>query len=342
MSSEKFFNTELLNIKLRHNDALLPTAAALLYILAMYCGGFYLLIQAGWWSWPVGILAVAHAMVIAAYMVHECAHNAVFKEMRHNAALGRALLWISGACYGDYEAIRHKHMRHHIDRADVIAVDYRELLQRYPLLQRLLVALEAIYIPAIDCLMHGLVITLPFTNKNYASQRRRVLTCLVIRSALLMILLYYCWSAFVGYLLAYLLFEIVMRTMDMHQHTFEVFINLNEPRDKVLFDNDYEQRNTFSNTLGRGVLSNLLVLNFGYHNAHHEKPTQPWYRLPALDRELFGVITKQHLCFRDIVKSYQQFRVRRVMHADHGDLATDNGQGIGFVGVLGVSFLTAI
>jgi len=327
---------------LRHNDAFLPTAAALSYVAACYCGGFYLLMLARWWSWPLGVLAVAHGMVIAAYMVHECAHNAVFKEMKHNAALGRALLWISGACYGDYEAIRHKHMRHHIDRADVIAIDYRELLHRYPRLQRLLVTLEKFYIPAIDCLMHVLIMTLPFTHEAYRSQRRRVINCLIIRGMLLLTLLYYAWPAFVGYVLAYLLFEIVLRTMDMHQHTFEVFINLNEPRDKVLFDGDYEQRNTFSNTLGRGVFANLLVLNFGYHNAHHEKPTQPWYRLPGLDREMFGAATKQHLSFRDVANSYRRFRVQRVMHADHADLAGDGQRGIGFVGVLGVSFLTAI
>jgi omega-6 fatty acid desaturase (delta-12 desaturase) len=38
----------------------------------------------------------------------------------------------------------------------------------------------------------------------------------------------------------------------------------------------------------RYELPNWLVLNFGYHNAHHAKPTAPWYRLPALHRELFG------------------------------------------------------
>lgn len=334
----------MLNFKLRHNDALGPTGAVLLYILTTYCGGFALLIMARWWSWPLGVLAVAHSMVIASYLVHECAHNAVFLDAKPNALLGRALLWFNGACYGDYEAIRHKHLRHHFDRADVIAIDYRELLQRWPLLQRAIVALEAAYVPAVDCLMHALVVTLPFTMAAYQSQRQRVLTCLAVRGALLLALLIYAWPAFVGYLLAYLLFEIVLRTMDMHQHTFEVFINLDKPRDKVLFDRDYEQRNTFSNTLGRGVVANLLVLNFGYHNAHHESPIQPWYRLPALDRELYGADATQRVSFRQVVKSYANRRVRRVMNADHGDAhaADTANQGVDFTGVLGVSFLTAI
>lgn len=327
-------------IQLRHSDALLPTIAALLYVLTLYGGGFALLIHAQWWSWPLGVVCVAHSMVIAAYLVHECAHNAVFMHAQHNAALARALLWINGGCYGDYEAIRHKHMRHHIDRADVIAIDYRELLHRRPLLRRLIVALEAMYVPAVDCLMHALIIALPFTSPTFRAQRRRVCICLSARAAMLLALLMYAWPAFIGYLIAYLLFETVLRTMDMHQHTFEVFINLNKPSGNVLFDRDYEQRNTFSNTLGRGA-ANLLVLNFGYHNAHHEKPTQPWYRLPALDRELFGAGTSQKIYFRAVIKSYRSRRIARVMNASHHNIGSGN-QVIDFVGVLGVSFLTPI
>ncbi|MDB6060979.1 MAG: fatty acid desaturase [Verrucomicrobiaceae bacterium] len=334
----------MLNIKFRHSDGFWPTFLALFYVATMYIGGFALLINSHWLGWLFGVFAVAHSLVIASYLVHECAHNAIFIDAKHNEVLGRALLWINGACYGDYAAIRHKHMRHHVDRADVIAVDYRELLLRHCWLQKIIVALESIYVPAVDCLMHALVIVLPFSTPTYRTQRRRIIICTAVRGAALLALLIYAWPAFVGYLFAYLLFEVVLRTMDMHQHTFEVFTNLDKPRDQVLFDHDYEQRNTFSNTLGRGVLTNLLVLNFGFHNAHHEKPTLPWYRLPALDRELFCADTPQSISFLDIIESYRSFRIQRVMNADHGDLANDGNQPqqIGFVGVLGVSFLTAI
>ncbi|MFT3931768.1 MAG: fatty acid desaturase [Spongiibacteraceae bacterium] len=331
-------------MKMRYDDGLLPTAAALVYVLVMYIGGFALLLDAQWWSWPLGVLAVAHAMVIASYMIHECAHGAVFMKSQHNALLGRALLWINGASYGDYEAIKHKHMRHHFDRADVIAIDYREILQRHPLLSKLIVTLERIYIPAIDCLMHALVIILPFTDERYRAQRKRVLISLCARSSLLLALALYSWMAFAGYIVAYLLFEVVLRTMDMHQHTYEVFINLDQQRDAVKFDKacrdkNYEQRNTYSNPLGKGLLANWLVLNFGFHNAHHEKPSAPWYRLPAIDHELN--YAEQEFDFTDVLRSYHQHRLTRVLNTDHGD--TKNiADGIGFVGVLGVSFLTAI
>jgi len=323
---------------MRYEDGWLPTAAVLVYVVLMYVGGFALLLHASWWSWPLGVLAVAHAMVIAAYMIHECAHGAVFMDTKHNEMLGRALLWINGASYGDYAAIKHKHMRHHFDRADVIAIDYREILQKHSLLRKLIIALERVYIPAIDCLMHALVIVLPFTDARYRTQRKRVLISLAVRGMLLTLLCIYSWLAFIGYLVAYLLFEMVLRTMDMHQHTYEVFINLDQPRDAVKFDRDYELHNTYSNPLGSGAIANWLVLNFGFHNAHHDKPSAPWYRLPALDRELN--YAEQEFDFLDVLSSYRRHRRERVLNTDTHTLG--DGDGIGFVGVLGVSFLTAI
>jgi fatty acid desaturase len=329
-------------LKMRYPDALLPTTAVLLYVVAMYFGGFALMIHATWWSWLLGMFAVAHAMIVASYLVHECAHGAVFMDARLNERLGRVLLWINGASYGDYAAIKHKHMRHHFDRADVIAIDYRDLLQRSPLLQKSIIALEHLYVPAVDFLMHALVIALPFSDERYRAQRRRVLINLVVRGALLIGLLVYAWPAFLGYLLAYMLFETMLRIMDMHQHTFEVFINLDQPRDAVKFDRDYEQRNTYSNTLGSSVIANLLVLNFGFHNAHHAKPSSPWYRLPAIERDLGDAAQKQKFRFLNILRSYHRHRLARVLNSDQGDGQRAADDGIGFVGVLGVSFLTAI
>ena len=85
---------------------------------------------------------------------------------------------------------------------------------------------------------------------------------------------------------------------------------------------------------------NLLVLNFGYHNAHHHKPIMPWYRLPAQHREMFGEDSGPVLPFRNLLKAYHEYRVPRILNEDEGDV---NGleRGRRFVGVDGVSFLTA-
>lgn len=59
----------------------------------------------------MGVLLLAHALVIAAYLVHECAHNTLFTGLYWNAPPWAILLWFTGACYGRYEDIRHKHFR---------------------------------------------------------------------------------------------------------------------------------------------------------------------------------------------------------------------------------------
>ncbi|HCK28595.1 MAG TPA: fatty acid desaturase, partial [Alcanivorax sp.] len=78
---------------LRHSDALVPNLLVLAYILLGYVGGWLLMAQPGWLLPALGVLACGHAMVIAAYLVHDCAHNALFKKVEHNTRLGRALNW---------------------------------------------------------------------------------------------------------------------------------------------------------------------------------------------------------------------------------------------------------
>ena len=296
-------------------------------------------------SWLVNIPATlwfAHALVIAAYLVHECAHNTIFADNRWNARLGAVLLWLTGASYGRYEDIRHKHFRHHVDRADVVAFDFRRFLPQYPRLLRGIQRLEWAYIPAVDLMMHALVIVLPFRLAARRDRRARMLAVLAIRGALFAALAILSLKALLLYALAYLLFLHVMRFMDVHQHTYEVWETLERPRvsQDERFDRDYEHRNTFSNPVSwRHPWLNLLTLNFGYHNAHHVRPTAPWYRLPALHRELFGTDTGQALAFRELLASYHRHRVARVLNGDDPDsrVATQPV----FAGVVGVSFLTA-
>lgn len=334
-----------MSFKLRYDDGFWPNTLALGYVLCAYGGGFALLLSGSWLAFVPGILLLGHAMAIAAYLIHECTHNTLFAEAADNARLGSLLAWVTGACYGDYADLRLKHVRHHVDRADVVSFDYRKLLTEHRGLQRVVEALEWAYIPAVDILMHGFVLSAPFINPVYRRNRGRAIASLLIRGAVLAALLWWAPIAFAGYLLAYLLFITIMRTMDMHQHTFDVFVSpLADARPPQRQDRAFEQRNTFSNTLGHHPLMNLLVLNFGYHNAHHEKPNAPWYRLPALHRELFGEGNAQRLPFRNVLRCYHRYRVERVMSEETGDAPVGEGseKGMAFVGVYGVSFLTAL
>jgi fatty acid desaturase len=326
----------------RQADALLPNVAVFAYVLAGYGLGLAALLAESGWLNVVGVLLLAHAMVIAAYLIHECAHNTLFTDPRHNARLGSLLMWLTGACYGRYEDLRHKHFRHHVDRADVVAFDFRPGLERYRRLLWLMQRLEWCYIPAVDLMMHALVIILPFRLSARRDRRARVLTVLAIRAALFGLLAWVSLQALLWYALAYMLFLHVMRFMDVHQHTYEVWETLERARGSQddRFDRDYEHRNTYSNLISvRHPWLNLLVLNFGYHNAHHVRPTAPWYRLPRLHAELFGDDRAQLLPFSRLLRSYHHYRVARVLNGDPPGM--DVGDGRDFVGVVGVSFLTA-
>ncbi|WP_455198213.1 fatty acid desaturase family protein [Kaarinaea lacus] len=328
---------------LRYDDGFWPNLWALLYVLTGYAAGWWLFFTDSILLYPLGVLLVAHSMVIAAYLLHECAHGTIFKDNDWNANLGRVLMWFTGACYGTYEEIRHKHFRHHVDKADVVAFDYRPRLARYPALVKVMQLLEWLYIPALEIMMHLLVIVLPFTMDNRRHKRKHVLTVLAIRAVIFTTIFYIQPVAILLYVVAYLLFLTVMRFMDVHQHTYEIFETLDEPRDARAkqFDRVYEQRNTFSNLISRRYpWLNLLVLNFGYHNAHHKKPTIPWYRLPDLHHQLYGDDQQQMFPFINLLKSYHQYRVPRMLNADEGDIEGLE-KGRRFIGVDGVSFLTA-
>jgi fatty acid desaturase len=283
-------------------------------------------------------------MVIAAYMVHECAHNTVFRNNKSNARLGALLNWITGSCYSAYEDIRHKHFRHHRDRADVVAFDYRPRLASRKGWLTVMRLLEWLYIPAVEIMMHLLVLITPFVLPSRRHRRTRVIAVLLVRLVIFSVLIWHAPQVAFFYPLAYLMFLTVMRFMDTHQHTYELYETLEQARGEEVeqADREFEQRNTFSNLLStKHPWLNLLVLNFGYHNAHHLKPMAPWYRLPALHKEAFGDRCAQSLPMGNLLSAYHRYRVPRMLNADPCDSDVVKGKGVNFIGVDGVSFLTA-
>ncbi|PZR51402.1 MAG: fatty acid desaturase, partial [Stutzerimonas stutzeri] len=87
---------------------------------------------------------------------------------------------------------------------------------------------------------------------------------------------------------------------------------------------------------------NLLLLNFSFHNAHHEKPVAPWYRLPKLHAELYGSTYNQVIPMRKLLGSFHRYRVRRVLDDDYGVVSEGPNKADNFYGAVGVSFLTAV
>ena len=326
----------------RYEDALLPNALAWTYMFTAYLFGLTAILADALWINILGVLFLAHSMVIAAYFIHECAHDSLFKKNRYNQMFGELLLWMTGSSYSDYKAVRHKHVRHHMDRADIVSFDFRTRLQAYPKVLKLIEILEWFYIPALEILMHALVIILPFVKTNRKHLRSRIIIVLILRFAFFAYLASISMKVLVFYPVAYMIFLTVMRFMDAHQHTYDLHETLDQKcGDEVKqYDNAFEKRNTYSNIISlKYPWLNLLVLNFSFHNVHHDQQMQPWYRLPKLHSKLYGKDETQVLSFSNLLKSYHRYRMARLINSDAVD--TDVHKGRDFIGVAGVSLLTA-
>lgn len=334
----------------RYADGKLANSLAMAYALGGYVLGFSLLFAGNGWLNAVGTLLLGHAMVVAAYLIHEFAHGTIFANPKANERAGELCSWLCGSCYAGFQDLRRKHMRHHVDRADVITFDTKVFLNQGPAwLRRLVLALEWAYIPAVELIMHFYVIALPFITDNprHRARRGKVLGVLLVRGGLFVLVASVSLKALLLYGVAWMLMLTVLRFADAYQHTYDAFAVLEDggaiPADKVR-DRAYEQHNTYSNVVSlRWPALNLLLLNFSYHNAHHEKPVAPWYRLPALHRELYGSDYVQVIPMHLLLKSFHQHRLRRVIDDHYGEVAEQGERRAdGFYGAVGVSFLTAV
>ena len=322
-----------------------PNLLIVLYTVLGWGFGVFLLTSAHPTLNVAGVLLTAHALVYSGYLIHECVHHTIFEGVRANDGLGILLSWLNGACLADYQRLKKKHLRHHADRLDVVTFDYRAALRASPhWIQRCVLALEWSHVPAIELMMRGMIIAFPFYYGT-AGSRTRVLVLLGIRVLMFTALALISLKAVLLYALAYLLFLQVLRFLDAFQHTYDVFPSPSlapapvDPRRT----RRYEYENTYSNLLSeRWAWLNLLVLNVPYHNAHHERAGESWYRLPALHRSLYGKKDQQVVTCRELARSYHRHRVARVMADDYGSVAANGERASAFLGAIGVSFLTAV
>jgi fatty acid desaturase len=322
-----------------------PTFLAVFYTLTAWPAGVWMLTRPEAWLNAAGVLLIAHALIYSAYLIHDCAHHAIFTTAAGNDRLGVLMSWINGACLANYQRLKKKHLRHHSDRLDVVTFDYRAALRGSPeWVRRAMLALEWLYVPAVELMIRGMIIATPFKSGN-AADRSRVIAVLLMRAVFFAALAYVSLKAALLYAFAYLLFLTVLRFMDAFQHTYEVFAShsleaaIADPKRNL----EYEHRNTYSNLLAeRWWWLNLLVLNFPYHNAHHVRPSAPWYRLRSLHRSLYGEKDGQVIPCRALLASYHRHRVARVLSDSYGTVTSGGNRADAFLGAVGVSFLTAV
>lgn len=309
-------------MELRETEGLKYQGGALLYALTTYALGWLALFQDAWLLNAAGVLVLAHGMIIAAYMIHECGHNLVFKSVRDNARLGRVLSWICGSAYGTYEDIRFKHFRHHVDVDDVVWFDYERFFAEHPVVLRVTKGLEWLYIPAHDIVMHGIMVFTSFIIPARRDQRRRNVTVILVRGTFFIALAMFFPRVALLYVIAYLLMMTVLRFMDSLQHDYPYSLTLFEfERPPRKGDFAWEQEHTFSNphTLTRDW-PNWFTLNFGFHNAHHDDMSVPWYRLPEKHRAMFGNDPDVVIPLSAQLRIFHKQRVHRIVGNHEGEV----------------------
>jgi omega-6 fatty acid desaturase (delta-12 desaturase) len=295
--------------------------AALFYGIGGYLLGLAGLFSANGWINVGSTLLLGHAMTICAYLVHECAHNTVFRENRHNALMGRLLNWLCGTSYGTFEDIRYKHFRHHVDNDDAVWFLPDDFLARHPRLTEAVKLLEWFYIPAHDLIMHFITTFTAFVIPQRRNQLPRNLVVILLRGGAWFTVLILNPKAALLYLVASMVMIHILRFKDCVQHDYGGNPTLFEDDPPSRFGGRAtEQEHTFSNPESlRHDWPNYFTLCFGFHNAHHRRPTLPWYELPAYHREHFGEDPSNVIPFRVQLGMYHRYRVQRVTHSD-GDL----------------------
>lgn len=334
---------------IRDSQGIYYYGGATLYVVLAYGLGFAGLFADNWAVNAAATLLLAHAMVIAAYLIHECGHNLVFSHSRHNAILGRVMSWFCGAAYGTYEDMRYKHFRHHVDNDDVVWFDYDRFFEQHPALTSIVRVLEWFYIPAHDLIMHGIMIFTSFVIPQRRSQRRRNVFVIAVRGGIFLALIMWAPKAALLYVVAYLSMMHVLRFMDSVQHDYPYSTTLFDyRRSPHRGDAVWEQEHTFSNPLSiKYPRLNWLVLNFGYHNAHHADMNQPWYRLPALHAQLTGDDPASVIPLSSQLKLYHRNRVKRIYNPQPEDYPKGEEylrtarSGAGPIGGNAASFLTS-
>lgn len=335
-----------LTSRFRYPDGVAPNLAALGLTVGGWPLGIVLLAIDAWPARLAGFLLTSLALVWSAYFLHEFAHYAIFRSPDANRRWGTLMTWINGSCIARFDELRRKHMRHHVERADVITFDVQAFVRQAPAaVRRTVLALEWLYFPAVEFLVRGFVIRRAWLKGGRT--RVRLLLVLAVRSAGFGLLAGVSLPALLLYFAAYLVMVTALRFADCFQHTYKAYpIDDERPLPpEMIPDKVYEQANTYSNIVGlQNAWLNLIWLNFGYHNAHHEKPVAPWHQLPALHRELYGERYAQVVTMPELLKAFHRHRVRRVLSPDYGQVLPPRtpGRADGFVGAVGVSFLTAV
>ena len=310
---------------------------AITYTFLGYIGGIALLFVTDIWLNILGTVFLTHSLIYSAYLSHEFMHGTIFKDRRRNVIFGQLMVWLNGGCYYGLQALTLQHIAHHVDRVDVFTFDISAAIQKLATpIRRTIFALEWCYFPIVSFWSRWQAISKQWQNSE---QTKRITGIFAIRFTAFILLGIISFKALLLYFLSYVGMIIVLRWVDAFQHTYEAFpVGTSLPKR----DRDHEQLHTYSNLISRRYpWLNLLLLNFGYHNAHHAVMKCPWHSIPELDMELSQNKTVNYISLSQQLANYHRYRVTRLVTGQGnatGEMGNRNYEQ--FYGAVDVSFIT--
>jgi fatty acid desaturase len=211
-------------------------------------------------------------------------------------------------------------MAHHVAKVDREALDVPRFLARCPgPLRAAILALEWLHLPVLSLVIQARAITRSLWDPERRDERRHAAAVLAVRALLFAGFGALSLRGLLGYFQGYLTAILVLRFGDAFQHTYDA---VPVGADVPARDGGYEQANTFTPLLSRRrPRLNLILLNFGYHNAHHARMSCPWHSLHELDRALFGAPHDHQIDLGTQLRNFHRFRMERILHGNRAATA---------------------
>lgn len=301
--------------------------------LGYLCGIGLLCVTSGWLN-IVGVILLSHSLTYSAYLSHEFMHGTIFTDRRSNVIFGRLMIWLNGGCYYGFQALTLQHIAHHVDRVDVFTFDIPTAIQKLPTtIRRIIFALEWCYLPIVAFWARWQKIIKIWREPERVKQ---ITLIFLVRFTIFICLGIISLKALLLYFLAYVGMITVLRFIDAFQHTYEAFpLGSKLPKR----DRDHEQFHTYSNLIScYHPWLNLLILNFGYHNAHHAVMKCPWHSIAELNLEIAKTRNIQYISLYQQLINYHNYRVTRLINGQ-GNVTKDLNYKK-FYGAVDVSFIT--
>jgi fatty acid desaturase len=246
--------------------------------------------------------------------------------------LGTILSLPIGTAYFPFEEYRLNHIRHHVEKIDVIGFDVQAFVNKLsPFWRWALTVTEGLYFPTIFFIVkiQGVMEIL----KSKGAERRRAVVAGLGYGVFFLAILSVSPPAIIWLFIAVLIRIHCIRLVDAFQHTYDQI-----PQDVTVEkrSRQYEQNKTFSFPVFKKIpVLNLLFLNFGFHNAHHAAPGCPWYRLPKADSILSGRLNEVNnstaysctpqIGIWEILSNYHRHRIDRIIKYDQENVYDEGG-----------------